>query len=247
MNNQKKIDSSQGDELHLFWWLYLPILFFCFRYAAYLFTDAESGLESWLTGELGLIENLTVLLLVLAVICTCLVIFRFGKSLHVTPKIFLVVYCLGCIYFAGEEASWGQHWFGWQTSEYFKEINDQDETNLHNTSIWLDRIPKAIVSLSIFIGGIVVPLYIGFRGKQNNYQARFWWLWPTRICLPTAIIATTVTWPAKIERELDASFYFRLSNEMKEFYIACFFLVFIVSLAIRLYRLNQQGTEFSPA
>ena len=135
-----------------------------------MFTDSEIGVESWLVGELGLIENLTVVLLLWAVICTALVIFRSGNSLDLTGKFFLVLYCLGCFYFAGEEASWGQHWFGWETGEYFNAVNDQQETNLHNTSIWLDRIPKAIVSLSIFIGGIVVPLYFRFSGWKINYQ-----------------------------------------------------------------------------
>lgn len=35
----------------------------------------------------------------------------------------------------GEEASWGQHWLGFATPEQLREINAQQETNLHN--LWL--------------------------------------------------------------------------------------------------------------
>ncbi len=247
MSSNDMPSGSRNHELHLFWWLYFPLLFFCFRYAVFIFTDTRSGMESWVRGELGLVENLTVVFSAAAMILTLSVILRLGRSLPPLLNLFLVVYALGCLYFAGEEASWGQHWFGWETTgEYFLERNDQLETNLHNTSIWLDRIPKAIVSLGIFIGGIIVPLSFRFRGKTVDYKSRFWWLWPTWICLPTAIFATTVTWPGKIERYTDLSFYFELSNEMKEFYIGYFFLLFIASLAVRLYRLQRQE-QLTPA
>ncbi|MDJ0777562.1 MAG: hypothetical protein QNJ85_06850 [Gammaproteobacteria bacterium] len=232
-------------ELPAFWWLYFPLLFFAFRYAVFLLTDTESGMESWVRGELGLVENLTVLFSAAALVLTLGVILRLGRSLPPLLNLFLVLYALGCLYFAGEEASWGQHWFGWETGEYFLERNDQQETNLHNTSIWLDRIPKAIVSLGIFIGGIVLPLVFRFRARAQDNRSRFWWLWPTWICLPTAILATTVTWPGKIEHYTDLSFYFELSNEMKEFYIGYFFLLFILSLSVRLYR-QQRTTADEP-
>lgn len=57
-------------DLHSFWWLYLPILFFCCRYAIALFTNATTGVESWFRDEHGIVENLTVLLLVGALFCT---------------------------------------------------------------------------------------------------------------------------------------------------------------------------------
>lgn len=41
-------------------------------------------------------------------------------------------YALLFFFAAGEEISWGQRIFGWETGETFKEINKQEETNLHN-------------------------------------------------------------------------------------------------------------------
>jgi len=221
-------------DLHSFWWLYLPILFFCCRYAIALFTNATTGVESWFRDEHGIVENLTVLLLVGALFCTLSVIVRFGKSLDPEFRFFLVVYCLGCIYFAGEEASWGQHWFGWETGEFFLKINSQQETNFHNTVIWLDRIPKGIVSFLIFVGGVVIPILYLCKSWKIDYQRRFWWIYPTLICTPTAIFASVTTWPSKIERYSGWNFYFSQAQETKELYIAYFILLFIVSLILRL-------------
>ena len=234
-------------ELHPVWWLYLPLSFYALRYAAHLFgRGGRDSFNASFLGELGIVENLTVLLLVLALLVTIAVLIRFGKSLHLRVKIFLLLYCLGCIYFAGEEASWGQHWFGWESSEYFMQANDQQETNFHNTSIWLDRVPKSIVSLLVFLGGIVAPLWFAYRGIEINAQKPGWWLWPTWICLPSAVIATIATWPSKIENAAGMKFYFDQAQETKEAFFACFILLFILSLSIRLSRMTKQGTPFSP-
>jgi len=221
-------------EMHRFWWLYLPILFYGLRYAVGLFTNASTGLESWFRHELGIIENLTFALLVAALFCSVRMIVRFGNSLDPVFKIFLILYSLGCIYFAGEEASWGQHWFAWETGEFFKMVNDQQETNLHNTSVWLDRYPKGIISFLIFTGGIVIPLLFYFKSWEIDYRKRLWWLWPTWVCTPTAFFATITTWPSKVERYTGWNFYFSQAQETKELYIAYFILLFIVSLVLRL-------------
>jgi hypothetical protein len=233
-------------EIHRFWWLFLPVLFFVLRYFVHLNSKNNPSLESWFLGELGLVENLTVFLLVLSLFMTIYVMLRFGESLHIVVKVFLLFYCMGCIYFAGEEASWGQHWLGWETGDYFLAVNDQQETNFHNTSEWLDRVPKGIVSLLIFIGGVVVPLWSFCKKRAYNYNKRWWWLYPTWVCLPTAIFASVATWPSKIERATDVNFYFNQAQEVKELYIAYFILLFITSLYQRLARLHRQGLTFSP-
>lgn len=237
--------SFPDHELPRLCWLYLPLAFLAMRWAIHLHTDSQNGLESWFRNETGLVENLTVFLLLVSLGVTICLLCRFNKELHFFPRIFLLLYCLGCIYFAGEEASWGQHWFGWETGDYFSSINDQQETNFHNTSILLDRLPKAVVSLLIFIGGVVVPLKFMLRKRRINYQDRLWWLLPTSICLPTAVIASIATWPSKIERAIDFNFYFDQAQEIKELYIALFILLFVVSLYLRLLQLRRAGRRFS--
>lgn len=45
---------------------------------------------------------------------------------------FTLFYALLFFFAAGEEISWGQRIFGWETGETFQQINKQGETNLHN-------------------------------------------------------------------------------------------------------------------
>ena len=71
--------ASYRHELHSFWWLHLPILFFGLRYAVSLFTNASTGVESWFRHELGIIENLTVALLAAELFCALNMIIRYGK------------------------------------------------------------------------------------------------------------------------------------------------------------------------
>lgn len=52
-------------------------------------------------------------------------------------------FALGLLFIAMEEISWGQRLFGLKTPELLKQVNRQDEINLHNigdTSVWLDGI-----------------------------------------------------------------------------------------------------------
>ena len=232
---------GSGHELHKVWWLYIPILFFVLRYTVALFTNASIGLESWFRHELGIVENLTVALLLVAIFITLGMIMRFNKLLDPLLRVFLAFFLIGLIYFAGEEASWGQHWFGWETGEVFLRINTQQETNLHNTSAWFDRKPKGILSLLIFIGGIVIPVLFYCKSWKIDYQNRGWWLYPTLVCTPTAIFATITTWPSKIERLSGWNFYFSQAQETKELYIAYFFLIFIISLKLRFTRIYRHS------
>jgi lysylphosphatidylglycerol synthetase-like protein (DUF2156 family) len=232
-------------ELSRLWWLLVPLAFFVLRYAVSLFTHPKQGLESWFRGEQGLIENLTVVLLFCAMTGALYILNRHARYLHLLPKIFLAFYSIGCLYFLGEEASWGQHWFGWETGDYFRSVNDQQETNFHNTSRLLDRVPKSIVSLAVFIGGIVIPLYLRRKSLKIDCSKPMWWLFPTWVCLPTAVLVTVATWPAKIERSTGWDFYFTQAQEIKELYIAYFFLLFIVSLGLRLHVMRATGQQFS--
>lgn len=73
----------------------------------------------------------------------------------------LLIWCIamvvGGVYLGGEEASWGQHYIGWTTSEYWASANDQNETNLHNISHWLDQKPRLILTIGICAAGLIWP------------------------------------------------------------------------------------------
>ena len=92
---------------------------------------------------------------------------------------------LACLYIAGEEMSWGQHLFHWNTPEYWAAVNRQDETNLHNTYDIFEKTPRLILELGIFIGALLVPLAAVFwpRVRANRFSLFL----PAAALVPTAI------------------------------------------------------------
>ena len=95
--------------------------------------------------ENGFIENFQSLLLFFAIL------FLFKSYLKIKDynfiKIFLLLKIIALIYFLGEELSWGQHFFKWNSPMLFLELNNQKETNLHNISNLFDQLPRTLVML----------------------------------------------------------------------------------------------------
>jgi len=73
-----------------------------------------------------------------------------------------VVYALMFFLAAGEEVSWGQRIFGWESSEFFKDNNKQYETNFHNLMIGDLHLAKTlfgpILTTVLLLYLVVLPL-----------------------------------------------------------------------------------------
>ena len=144
---------------------------------------------------------------------------------------------LGCIYYAGEEISWGQHWFGWGTPENWQDVNDQGETNLHNTSALLDQVPRNLLTLAAVVGGILVPLFLLLRKRVLQKNSFYYWLWPTYVNIPTCFLAIAVSLHEKAYKLFDTSVPFLLdirAGETKECLLAMFLFIYIASFYKRL-------------
>jgi hypothetical protein len=105
------------------------------------------------------------------------------------PLVFSValIGALSCLYIAGEEMSWGQHFFHWSTPEYWAAVNRQEETNLHNTWAIFEKTPRSILEAGIFVGGLGVPLAAIFQP----------WLRACRVSLflpAAALVPTSAGW-----------------------------------------------------
>ncbi|MDZ7360019.1 MAG: hypothetical protein ONB46_04735 [candidate division KSB1 bacterium] len=112
----------------------------------------------WFTGEDGVAENLQVLFFTLAFFLCFPVIARLWKS---GAKLFALMYLvlsLGLFFIIGEELSWGQRIFGWETSEEMKAINKQEETNIHNIEGIGDKIKWIHVVMGAY--GTILPLIL---------------------------------------------------------------------------------------
>lgn len=147
-----------------FWWVVLPVAV-PLALVTYAFLE-PAAYRTYLQGEdAGILEFLHALLPLAAA--------AIAVRLLVMPKIrrdpliaaWLGLFVVGGVYLGGEEASWGQHYFGWATPEGWSQINKQQETNLHNTSFFFDRLPRIVVTVGILVGGLVLPV-LKLRGSR---------------------------------------------------------------------------------
>ncbi len=192
--------------------------------------------RTWIDGELGLIELATPLVAGIGCVIGVRLWWRLrhGRQHHLLrPWVGLLA--LACFYLAGEELSWGQQLFHWQTPEAIIEVNDQQETNLHNMSSWFDQKPRLLLELWVLFGGIVVPLLEWRRSKSRVPTSFAYWFWPTFDCLPTAILAIAIRLPPRIKDvlELPSLPYEIRYSEPQEYYFALFLLLYLASLSVR--------------
>ena len=204
----------------------LPLLVILFPLVWY----ASVGSDWLLKGEAGIIENMTVLFLVVAIGFNISSLARSRRlALSGFLNSWLLMLIMGAAYFALEEISYGQHMFGWGTGETWKELNDQEETNLHNVHALFDQVPRALLTLGILIGGVVLPLYRHFRDIKLDESSRFYWQWPTLDCVTIGLLVILIR-PILSVFETEAI----NTGEMKENLFALFILLYCVSLHSRL-------------
>lgn len=116
----------------------IPVLFFVI--ALIVDKPLPDFLPGFTTSEMGLVENLQALCLLLAFITACYLL-KHAKAYPKWIKGWISLGIAGSLYVFLEEISYGQHYFNWNTPEYWQNHNDQKETNLHNTTSWLDQKP----------------------------------------------------------------------------------------------------------
>jgi hypothetical protein len=229
----------RGTELSIWLWLFVPLAIVAVQIGSRIV--GEDVYLRWFHGENGFVENLTLLLLAVAVIAGVRVL----RQRHELPDPRLAKWIglltIGCVYFLGEEASWGQHWFGWGTPEGFAELNDQGETNLHNlgASDWLlDNLPRNLLSAFAAVGGILVPLRRRGSRRWPASDPRDWF-WPTLVCVPSAIVASVVRlprrWSAATGRDL-VSWIDISPGETEECALAAMLMLYLLSIHVRLTR-----------
>jgi hypothetical protein len=183
----------------------------------------------WMYGELGVIENLTVVFLLLG-LGLLLANAKHFKTMNGLDRMAYVVLILGSIYFAGEELSWGQHWgekvIGFETEQGRWEGNYQNEMNLHNREgmlkFLLDRLPRTLITIGIALCGIIFPYC---KNRLPAWIAKYV---PGKEVLVVSLLAVFISVPNKLVKlAIKAKSEFD-SGEMKEFYIALFILLFVM-------------------
>jgi hypothetical protein len=198
----------------------------------------ESLYRRWMRGERGLVEGLTFLFLVAACVCA---LRAYRLRARVRWRLFgpaALAFAAGLAFFAGEEASWGQHWLGFEPPENIALRNDQGEFNLHNDPFFeklLDQLPRTLLTIAALVGGVIVPLTRRRSGAWRDFESEspFGWAWPSRACLPSALLVVGVTLPEKLFEAFDRPVPYLLeisAGETKEYALAVFLLVYTLGL-----------------
>ena len=213
------------------WWITLPIAV-TVALCAFSVVD-KATYAAYLQREGGILETLHCLLaLAAAAVAARILLIR---EVRADPLItaWLAIFVVGGTYLGGEEASWGQHYFGWRTPEEWAEINRQHETNLHNTSIWFDHVPRVTITVAIFVGGMLVP-------KLKLAGSRLLWKRVDFVYPPLALVSLAILLLLGVIQDailastdvIDDLFAFS-SGEMQENFIISFVFFYMLFLRRR--------------
>ncbi len=210
-------------------WLAIDLPLFLLVYPFLLMVPALNW-ERHVYREFGLVENLTAIFLLAAVIYACR---AFAASRQGLQRCWLALLALGAFVFLGEEISWGQHYFGWSTPEDWSQLNKQRETNLHNISGSLEflftRIARSGLSIGCIVGGFLIPWWYRRRQVQFAPGSLQFWLWPSLGGALSGILSNTVGLPNKIANHFDGvlpNYLGPHTGELKECYLALFILLY---------------------
>ncbi|HEX4891518.1 MAG TPA: hypothetical protein VFW37_14255 [Alphaproteobacteria bacterium] len=225
---------SDAERNYLPEWLGLiapPLILFIFYLARYVNLDFYLN---WMEGERGIIENLGPLLLLPAIYCG-IASLRYRKAFPQSwISLWFLLHAIGAFYFAGEEISWGQHFFNWQTPETISSLNDQNETNLHNMSSWLDQKPRILLWVWALTGGFFAPLLImiGLLKTGGPEDWRYWVI-PPRICMMSGLLVGSVRLPEYLSFYMGVTppFPFDIrASELQELFLTMFLSFYLVSV-----------------
>lgn len=220
-----------------FWTIFLPVGFVLLT----LYVERAEGNQCFTSCEDGPVETVQALVMFIA-FGVGLSVLRLSRGVYPRwAQIFLAIGVFGSLYVALEEISYGQRIFGWSTPETWLAVNDQQETNLHNTSSWFDQKPRLILEIGVFLGGIVVPALRRFKNEwlPKAYEI----IYPSNALFTTALIAVLI----RIYRDTTEFthhqewFYIDRGSELQEMYFYWFILLYFAFMRRKLKASSKSG------
>jgi hypothetical protein len=195
----------------------------------------------WFTREDGFAETVQVLVYSISLVLSLIVAVRQWRAGERLIALLFLGLSLALFFMVGEELSWGQRVFGWETTSGLASVNKQEETNLHN----IYGVGSTFKWVQLLVGayGTILPLAVLFWRPPERYRQ-----------VADAIIPhySLVTYFApmflwRIYRNLleaPEQFYFVVAeyNEVVELILSLGFLLFVV---FQLRRLSARAKEHS--
>lgn len=186
---------------------------------------------AYIAPETGVLENVQVLINLTTVVVAARLLGRGAVGKATWLRIWILLILLGSIYIAGEEASWGQHYLGWATPESWQAVNDQQETNIHNTSSWFDQKPRVALEIAVLFGALLLPLARGTRLYPRRPKMAY--LIPSTRGVPAAamvLLARVDDWVVDL---YGSSLFFFRPAEVEELFIYMVVLIYTTDLLRR--------------
>lgn len=217
------------------WWLGIPVLVAAFTIGSYQI--APEWYRSYVLPEgYGLLEVTHFVIPLLGLLIAGGLLFL--PFVRARPLVFSVTLlgAFSCLYIAGEEISWGQHFFHWSTPEYWAEVNRQQETNLHNTYVIFEKTPRSILEVGIFIGGLLVPFAALFQPWLR--ACRMSLFLPAAALVPTALGAMIFKLIDRLHQSNGIPTLLDRPSETIETYLYFFIFAYLLIFAHRIKELE---------
>lgn len=156
---------------------------------AYLLVPAaDEDLSAWLGLEDGLVENAGALFFLVSGVAFLAVSARWIRSvgdpgLRSNRAISFAVVGFLMLVCCGEELSWGQRIFGWETPAAMAEINAQNETNLHNIQLVHQKHPDGtekgfvakLINMNRLFSIFWLTVFVALPVAVKNSERLRWW------------------------------------------------------------------------
>jgi hypothetical protein len=211
------------------YWLWIPLAWMAIQIGLELTLDDNTLIN--LHAENGPHELVQFGMLVAGAYIAAVTLFKMDRS-NKWLVAWIGTALAACTFVAIEEMSWGQSVFKWGTPEFWAHINVQEETNLHNTSTWLNQKPRILLAIGIVTGGLLIPFLKKYKPKL--IPARFNIIYPPAILGVIAACYLFVRLTEKIANELyDVDIWARPS-EVEEVYLFYFVLLYLIVMKRRL-------------
>ena len=134
-----------------------------------IFDSNRFGYNPLIWNERGLVETLQILFLIISIFYFFQILVYKKREKKNLFYIGLIFYFVCLLYYLFEEISWGQHYIGWKSSNFFIEYNNQKETNLHNISNLFDQLPRALLSIWCSLSFVIIIIFRKFNSNEDYH------------------------------------------------------------------------------
>jgi hypothetical protein len=141
----------------------------------------------WLYSELGVLELTTAVLFFLTGMGAALLVWKCKGFVPWYYRFFFLIFAGAAFFVSLEEISYGQHFLGFVSPEWFAANNTRHETNLHNLrGDALSDLLRGLAEVLFPVCGIGLPVV--YSRRTDAYKPGHW----TYYCLPRSELITLI-------------------------------------------------------